>query len=143
MLHKKKSDYLCVLHFPRISAWITPTYYPVKKYVVVYNGKYKGKSCKCNDGENQIVIKVDNDALTLEFNSPRGTYTQKMPYAMNEICEYHCPVCDAWESWAIIVSDEPIQQERFMPGYQATKDGVYYNIEDMQEDERRFREMFF
>ena len=59
--------YICVLHFRRISAMITPMSHPVQKYVVVYNGKYKNDYLECNDDEREIRVKVDSEELTLEF----------------------------------------------------------------------------
>lgn len=125
--------YICVLHFRIISAWITPSSYPVEEYVVVYNGKYSNVFLECNDDEEKLRIKVDREELTLEFN----TYTEKMSYTINEVCEYHVPLCDAMESWKIIISDAPIQHELFMPGYLLENDSIYYNIKDMQEREKR------
>lgn len=130
--------YLCVLHFRCISAWITPTSHPVKKYVVVYNGKYQNDFLECNDDEKKLKIKVDCDELTLEFD----THTEKMSYYINEVCNYRIPICDAMESWSFIISDTPIQHEVFMPGYQQEKDGIYYNIEDMQEAKRKLDNIF-
>lgn len=125
--------YICVLHFPLISAWITPTSYPVRQYVVAYNGKYDGSSCKCHDGEEQIMVKIEGEDLILEF----GTYNKKLPYVMNELCLYNIPLCDAMESWGIIVSDTPIQHELFMEGYEVGFNGVCYNTEDRREWKRR------
>ena len=119
--------YICVLHFRCISAWSTPTSHPVKKYVVVYNEKYKNDFLECNDDNNKIRIKVDSNELTLEI----GTHTEKISYFMNEVCEYHIPICDAMESWSFIISDAPIDYESFMLGYQRKDDGIYYNVEDM------------
>lgn len=140
LFHKKKSEndrYICVLHFPKICAWITPESYPVKKYVVAYNGKYDGSSCKCRDEKDQIIITIGDDALSLEFPTHKGTYTEELPYVMNEVCTYYCPVNDVLESWAIIVSSEPIQHERFMPGYEEGYNGVYYNVDQLWKVKRQ------
>ena len=76
---------------------------------------------------NKIRIKVDSNELTLEI----GTHTEKISYFMNEVCEYHIPICDAMESWSFIISDAPIDYESFMLCYQRKDDGIYYNVEDM------------
>lgn len=130
--------YICVLHFRCISAWITPMSHPVKKYAVAYNGKYNNAFLECMDDKKKIRIKADREELTLEFD----TYTEKMPYSINEVCKYNVPVYDAMESWAFIISDAPIQNELFMPGYQLKEDGIYYNIEDMQEDRKKSAGIF-
>lgn len=111
-----------------ISAWITPTSYPVKKYIVVYSGKYDGSPFECQDDKNQISIKVDGNELILDF----GTYTKKLPYAMNEVCKYFCLICDAMKYWESMVPDTLIQHKLFVYGYEMEHDGVYYNTEDMR-----------
>ena len=125
--------YICVLHFRCISAMITPMSHPVQEYVFVYNGKYKNDYLKCNDDESEIRVKIDSKEITLEFY----THTEKMSYSINEVCQYHVPIYDAMESWAFIISDAPIQNELFMPDYQQSDDGIYYNIKDMQENKNR------
>lgn len=124
--------YICVIHFRRISAWITPMSYPVREYVVVYNGKYKKNSIECCDNQEKLRITVKNEELILKFDS----YTEKMPYTANEICTYTVLITDVMESWEFIISDAPIHHETFISGYQLIND-VYYNIEDMQERKRR------
>ena len=71
--------YVCVLHFRCISAWVTPTSHPVKKYVVVYNGEYKNEFLECTDDGNKIRIKADCEVITLEFDN----YTEKSAYSIN------------------------------------------------------------
>ena len=125
--------YICVLHFRRKSAMITPSSYPITTYVVTYNGKCEHNFLGCNDSGESIKIIIDSENITLKFD----THTEKLHYTKNEICTYHVPICDASESWKFIISDAPIQHELFTPNFQKGNDGIYYNLEDMEENKRR------
>ena len=133
-----KNCYICVLHFRCISAWVTPTSHPVKKYVVVYNGKYKDDFIECSDEGTKLKIKANSETITLKFEN----HDEELAYSINEVCNYHIPICDAMESWSFIISDTPILHELFVPGYQQQYDSIYYNIEDMIENQRKLDNMF-
>ena len=133
-----KNCYICVLHFRCISAWITPVSHPVKNYVVVYNGKYKDDFIECSDDGTKLKIKANPETITLKFEN----HDEELAYSINEVCDYHIPICDAMESWSFIIADTPIQHELFVPGYQQQGDSIYYNIEDMLENKRKLDNKF-
>lgn len=129
----------CIIHNRLISARVTPTQYPVKKFAIVFCGKVQN-CLQCKDEGTELIMKITPSKLIIKI----GRNENQISYEKDKMAELCIPICDAMESWEFFISDSEINFEELKPGYRKIGD-IYYNIEDEKENERRnanFNRMF-
>lgn len=132
---KETLCYACIIHNRLISAIISPVSYPVEKFAVAFCGRIENKVVKCQDDGTRLVVKITDNKLYLKLDS----MNVQMDYEKEKMIKFQLPIYDAMESWEFFISDSQIDCERLKPGYRKGIDGIYYNIEDEKELERKMK----
>lgn len=126
------SCYCCVIHNRLISARVTPTNYPVRKFAVVFCGIVQNNVLECKDDGEKLIIKITPSKLILKIDK----FENQISYEKDKMATFHIDICDAIESWEFYISDSEIDCEKLKPGYRKIGE-LYYNIEDEEENEQR------
>ena len=124
--------YLCVMHSRIRSAWATPFSYPVDKIYTVFCGRPDFNNMRFEDEQCTLALYKDN----LPEPKPREINSE-MNIRKNELNRYDMGICDAHDSWYVIISDKNIDPGKYLPGYRYDGNGAYINIEDEKRNRQR------
>ena len=148
-----------ILHYRLMSAWVTPTEYPISYVKILYNDEIKkGQEITVCDKDltpynqyqqslwDSLTLKMnlfENETVNFDVkrvNDGRSVYESFValidsPYILHE------DICDAMESWQFVFSCKCIEAINYLNDYRSIENEfdphLYVSLKDEKEQKRR------